>query len=90
MKGAFVVNKGDEGDALTHDMLRDNYTIYGSPETVAEKVMAFREEIGHFGTLVLTAQDWIEKDAMQRSMKLLAEEVMPKVNAAIGSKAAAE
>ena len=90
MKGLFVVNKGDDSDALTHEALRDNYTIYGSPSTVAEKIMAFREDIGHFGTLVLTAQDWLDADAMQRSMKLLAEEVMPAVNSAIGSQEAAE
>ena len=32
---------------------------------------------------MLTAQDWTDKERMQRSMSLLAEEVMPKVNAAI-------
>jgi alkanesulfonate monooxygenase SsuD/methylene tetrahydromethanopterin reductase-like flavin-dependent oxidoreductase (luciferase family) len=90
MKGAFVINKGDDGDALTHEDLRDNYTIYGSPSTVAEKILAFRDEIGDFGTLVQTAQDWTDADAMKRSMKLLAEEVMPAVNSAIGSKQAAE
>ena len=90
MKGAFVINKGDDGDALTHEDLRDNYTIYGSPNTVAEKILAFRDEIGDFGTLVQTAQDWADADAMKRSMKLLAEEVMPAVNSAIGSKQAAE
>ena len=90
MKGLFVVNKDDDPEALTHEALRDNYTIYGSPSTVAEKILAFREEIGHFGTLVLTAQDWIDADAMKRSMKLLSEEVMPAVNAAIGDQAAAE
>ena len=90
MKGAFVVNKGDDASELTHDMLRDNYTLYGSPETVAEKILALREDIGHFGTLVLTAQDWVDADAMKRSMTLLAEEVMPKVNAASGSQAAAD
>jgi alkanesulfonate monooxygenase SsuD/methylene tetrahydromethanopterin reductase-like flavin-dependent oxidoreductase (luciferase family) len=90
MKGAFVVNKGDDADALTHESLRDNFTLYGSPSTVAEKILSFREEIGHFGTLAVTAQDWTDTDAMKRSLKLLAEEVMPAVNKAIGSQEAAE
>ena len=90
MKGPFVVNQGDDPAALTHEAIRDNYTIYGSPETVAEKILALRDEIGHFGTLMLTAQDWTDKERMKRSMSLLAEEVMPKVNAAIGARAAAE
>jgi alkanesulfonate monooxygenase SsuD/methylene tetrahydromethanopterin reductase-like flavin-dependent oxidoreductase (luciferase family) len=90
MKGAFVVNKDDDPDKLTHEALRDNYTLYGSPNTVVEKILALREEIGHFGTLVLTAQDWTDAAAMKRSMKLLAEEVMPAVNAAIANQAAAD
>ncbi|MDP6817923.1 MAG: LLM class flavin-dependent oxidoreductase [Alphaproteobacteria bacterium] len=90
MKGPFVVNQGDDPAALTYEALRDNFTIHGSPSTVAEKILAFREDVGHFGTLVLTGQDWVEADAMKRSMKLLAEEVMPKVNAALGNQAAAE
>lgn len=90
MKGPFVVNKGDDPEKLTHESLRDNYVIYGSPSTVAEKLLAFREEIGHFGTLMLTAQDWTNAAFMKNSMKLMAEEVMPAVNKAIGAKQAAE
>ena len=69
--------------ALRHEALRDNFTIYGSPETVTEKILALRDEIGHFGTLMLTAQDWTDRERMTRSMSLLAEEVMPRVNAAL-------
>ncbi len=90
MKGAFVVNKGDDAVALTYESLRDSYTIFGSPSTVAEQILALREDVGHFGTLAVTAQDWTDADAMKRSMELLAREVMPSVNLAIGSKEAAE
>ncbi len=90
MKGPFVVNKGDDPDQLTYEAARDNYTIYGSPETVVEKILAFRERIGHFGTLMLTAQDFTDAARIKRSMELLATEVMPKVNEAIGVRDAAE
>lgn len=90
MKGPFVVNRDDDPTKLLHQDLRDNYTIHGSPDTVAEKILALRDEIGSFGTLVLTNQDWTDKPRMKRSMELLAREVMPKVNAAIGARDAAE
>ena len=90
MKGPFVVERGDDPARLTHEALRDNYTIFGGPDTVVEKILALREEVGHFGTLMLTAQDWTDKERMKRSMALLAEEVMPRVNAALGTRAAAE
>ncbi|MBT6442302.1 MAG: LLM class flavin-dependent oxidoreductase [Alphaproteobacteria bacterium] len=90
MKGPFVVNKGDDPDTLKHEDLRDNFVIHGSVDTVVEKLLAFREEVGHFGTLLHVAQDWVNKPAMKRSMELLAKEVMPKLTAAIGAKSAAE
>jgi hypothetical protein len=53
--------------------------------------LAFREEVGDFGTLLLAGKDWKDRDLGRRSMQLLAEKVMPQVNAAIGkSRVAAE
>lgn len=82
-KGPFVANAGDDPDALTHEAVRDACVIHGSPETVAEKILSFREEIGDFGTLVYAAHDWVDKARMKNSMCLMAEEVMPRVNRAI-------
>ena len=85
MKGAFVTEKGADPDLLTHQNLRDNLVIRGTPESVAEQILAFREEVGPFGTLVMTAHDWTDKAKMKRSMELMAKEVMPRVNKALGS-----
>jgi hypothetical protein len=53
--------------------------------------MAFREEIGDFGTLLYAGKDWLDPDLGRRSMVLMAEQVMPAVNAAIArSRKAAE
>jgi hypothetical protein len=53
--------------------------------------LAFREEVGDFGTLLLAGKDWKDRDLGRRNMQLLAEKVLPQVNAAIGkSKVAAE
>jgi alkanesulfonate monooxygenase SsuD/methylene tetrahydromethanopterin reductase-like flavin-dependent oxidoreductase (luciferase family) len=85
IKGAYVPAPGMTADQLTsHEMLRDDYVIWGSPQTVAQKLLAFREEVGHFGNLLLAAHDWTDKAAMRRSMTLMAREVMPAVNRAIG------
>jgi len=87
-KGPFVANEGDDPAMLTHQQVRDACVIYGSPETVAGKLLELREEIGHFGTLLYAAHDWVDKVRMKQSMRLMAEEVMPRVNQAIGVKAA--
>ena len=48
-----------------------------------------REETGDFGELVYAGMDWVDPALAKRSMQLMAEEVMPRVNAAIGKSASA-
>ena len=69
----------------------DKLVFWGSPNRVADQILAFREEIGDFGTLLMAGKDWKDRDLGRRNMVLLAEKVMPQVNAAIGKrKVAAE
>jgi alkanesulfonate monooxygenase SsuD/methylene tetrahydromethanopterin reductase-like flavin-dependent oxidoreductase (luciferase family) len=74
-------------ETINHQMVRDNFVIYGSPKTVAAKILALREEIGPFGTLLYTVHDCTDKAVMHKSMRLLANDVMPIVNAALATKA---
>ena len=58
--------------------------IYGSPKTVAEKIVSLRERSGPFGTLLLAALDGsgenLERERL--TMRRLAQDVVPLVNAA--------
>jgi alkanesulfonate monooxygenase SsuD/methylene tetrahydromethanopterin reductase-like flavin-dependent oxidoreductase (luciferase family) len=72
-----------DDEQLTVDWAVDNIVIAGSPETVAEKLLAVREQVGPFGTLVLTGLDWDDPALWKRSMELTAEEVMPRLRQAI-------
>ena len=87
-KQPFVVEADDDPAALTHQALRDACVIHGSPETVADKILALRERVGHFGTLMYAAHDWQDPARMKHSMRLMAQEVMPRVNRALRDKAA--
>ena len=49
----------------------------------AEPWAALREQTGDFGELVYAGMDWVDPKLEKRSMQLMAEEVMPRVNAAI-------
>lgn len=71
---------------ITHQLVRDSFVIHGSPETVARKILALREEVGPFERLLMTAHDGKDKAIMHKSMELLAKKVMPMVNAALGAK----
>jgi alkanesulfonate monooxygenase SsuD/methylene tetrahydromethanopterin reductase-like flavin-dependent oxidoreductase (luciferase family) len=89
-KAPFVMNEGDDPESLTHEAMRDTFVIHGGPQTVTRKLLALREELGPFGTLVMGAHDWQDKDRMRHSMRLMATEVLPAVNAASGLRVAAE
>ena len=79
------------GEARVVGKAIDRLIIWGSPQTVTEKLLAFREEVGDFGTLLYAGKDWLDRDLGRRSMVLLAEKVLPAVNAAIArGKQAAE
>ena len=50
----------------------------GTPDTVLDKLIAFRDEVGPFGTLLYVAHDWDDAALWKKSMRLLAEKVMPR------------
>jgi hypothetical protein len=47
------------------------------------------EIIGDFGTLLYCGKDWTDETLGRKSMELMAERVLPAVNAAIGKPEAA-
>ena len=66
--------------ALTYgDVLRE-HAIFGSPESVTERLLALREEIG-FSSLSawMNPGGWIPDAGVTRSMRLFAEQVMPRL-----------
>jgi alkanesulfonate monooxygenase SsuD/methylene tetrahydromethanopterin reductase-like flavin-dependent oxidoreductase (luciferase family) len=76
-------------DEITHEHVMNNCVIYGSVNKVVDAILALREEVGDFGELVYAGMDWVDPALAKRSMQLMAEQVMPRVNAAIGKPAAA-
>ena len=65
-------------EALTVDMVKRGMVIAGSPRRVLDQLVALRDEIGHFGTLLMGGHDWDRPKLWRRSMELLATEVMPR------------
>ncbi len=71
-------------DALDLATIVDQLVIRGTVDQVVDGILAFRETVGDFGTLLYAGHDWTDQDLARRSMVLMAEEVMPRVNTAIG------
>jgi alkanesulfonate monooxygenase SsuD/methylene tetrahydromethanopterin reductase-like flavin-dependent oxidoreductase (luciferase family) len=81
---AFKEDRAQPDEAVTVDGVMDKLVIWGSPKKVAEDLLKFREEVGDFGTLLYAGKDWLDPELGRRSMVLMAEQVLPAVNAAIG------
>jgi alkanesulfonate monooxygenase SsuD/methylene tetrahydromethanopterin reductase-like flavin-dependent oxidoreductase (luciferase family) len=67
-------------EAATAEAITEGCVIHGSPKTVLDKLVAFRDAVGPFGTLLMTGLDWGGPNAAweRQAMALLAQEVMPK------------
>jgi len=84
-------SRPDQADhEVTVESIIDARVVYGSPQTVIEKLVAFRHEVGPFGSVLVTGMDWAgPNEAWEReSMHRLAEEVMPALRQRAAAQAA--
>jgi alkanesulfonate monooxygenase SsuD/methylene tetrahydromethanopterin reductase-like flavin-dependent oxidoreductase (luciferase family) len=77
----FKSQRDQPDDEVTLDGVVDQMVIAGTPDSVAEQLIAFREQTGDFGELVYAGLDWVDPTLARRSMELMAEKVMPLINA---------
>ncbi len=92
-RGALFLLKPDESipdEELTASQVAQSMTSAGTPSQVLDQLVALRETTGDFGTLVSVAHDWDDAERWKRSMRLLAEEVMPRFRQHCGAVQAAE
>jgi alkanesulfonate monooxygenase SsuD/methylene tetrahydromethanopterin reductase-like flavin-dependent oxidoreductase (luciferase family) len=79
----FKLDQSEPDSAITADSMTPKLVIAGGVNSVVEQILAFREKVGPFGTLYYPCHDWVDPALAKRSMQLMAEQVMPKVNQAL-------
>ena len=82
----FKKHKDEDDNAVTLDRLVDDLVIAGTVNEVVDQILALREVAGDFGEIVYAGMDLVDPALGHRSMELMAHEVMPRVNAAIGNR----
>ena len=87
---SFKPHPGMPDEAITYDYIFDNIVIRGSVNRVVDRILELHEQVGDFGTLLYCGKDWADPRLGRKSMELMAEKVMPAVNAALGKSVAAE
>ncbi len=84
-EAVFKHDQNEADDIVTLDRILDDLVICGSVDKVVDEILAFRDTVGNFGELVIAGMDWVDADLTKNSMRLMAEEVLPRVNKAIGT-----
>lgn len=70
-------------EAVNVQFILDTMVIAGDVNSVINQILKFNEQLGGFGTLLYCGHDWADPALARRSMQLMAEKVMPAVNAAL-------
>ena len=83
----FKTHEAQDDAELTDDYVVDRLVICGTVNKVVDQILRFREQVGDFGELVYAGMDWVDAKLAQRSMELMATQVIPRVNAAIADSA---
>jgi alkanesulfonate monooxygenase SsuD/methylene tetrahydromethanopterin reductase-like flavin-dependent oxidoreductase (luciferase family) len=67
-------------EQVTIEGLIEHMVIYGTASTVLDRLIAFRDSVGPFGTLLLAAMDWsgVSGTRERYSIKRIAEHIMPR------------
>lgn len=81
----FKTARDQPDEEITVDYLLEKLVITGTTDSVAEQVLAFRDEVGDFGELVYAGLDWVDPALGRRSMELMATGVMDAVNKTIAA-----
>ena len=79
----FKLDQAQPDSEITPEYVTNKLVIAGTVDSVVDHLLAFREQIGDFGTLLYACHDWMDPVLGKRSMELMAREVMPRLNAAI-------
>src|SRR4029453_1865420 len=66
-------------ETVNLDRVLDDLVIWGTPDKVADELLAFGERVGSFGTLLYAGKDWTDPALARRSVILLAEKVRPRI-----------
>ena len=77
----FKTRRDQPDDEVTLETICEKLIIYGTPESVADQVLAFQDDVGKFGTLLYAGKDWKDRELGRQSMILMAEKAMPRINA---------
>jgi alkanesulfonate monooxygenase SsuD/methylene tetrahydromethanopterin reductase-like flavin-dependent oxidoreductase (luciferase family) len=77
--GPLKIDPAMPDEQVTLEYLADQIWIVGDPDECARRLRSLYDEVGGFGSVLAIAHDWSDPAVWDRSMTLLAQEVMPRL-----------
>ena len=72
-------------DKMVDALMETGFAIIGTPAMAVAQIERLIEQSGGFGTYLLMAHDWADRDATLRSYELFAREVIPHFKGTLAS-----
>jgi limonene 1,2-monooxygenase len=72
-------------DKLVDALMETGFAVVGTPEMAVAQIERLKEQSGGFGTFLLMAHEWADREATLHSYELFAREVMPHFQGSIPS-----
>lgn len=69
---------GTSDEDLVEVLNGTGFAVIGTPDDAAAQIARLQEQSGGFGTYLLMAHEWADREQTRRSYELLAREVMPR------------
>ena len=79
----FKLDQSQPDAEITPEYVTQKLVIAGTVSSVVDQLLSLREITGDFGTLLYACHDWQDPKLGRRSMQLMAEEVLPRLNGVI-------
>ena len=75
--GMWKRDPSQRDDDVNLDYFLDEVLIVGDPPEVVRQLHTLRDRVGEFGTLILVAHDWDDRERWLKSLELFTREVIP-------------
>ncbi|MFJ9381229.1 LLM class flavin-dependent oxidoreductase [Streptomyces sp. NPDC101455] len=79
----FKTSRDQPDSEVTLEGTLDALVIAGTPESVTGQLLELQHDLGGFGEIVYAGMDWADERLGRRSMELMADKVLPAVNAGL-------
>ena len=67
----------DDAESFARELVESGFAVIGTPDDCCELIHRLRDQTGGFGSFLVMANDWADREATMKSYELMAKYVFP-------------